>query len=261
MRAFFVNGSLSMLNPIRVISLDRTPQRFTDFQKFNSQLPIQRVSACEGGELKKEEYVEAGIFSCGLEYSVGAMGIAVSHIRLWQEAVSENSVRHIAEDDAIIRNDFYQIFAEADATLKEWDILLWVYNDDWPVGLSSYFKAVISLEGKNFSQDFLLENYSTFQVEKKKPAFLPLASVAGTGFYTISPQGARKLLDKCLPLMQHNAKYAKDTSVPWFNTGIDVEMSRHYEDMNAYLSFPPMALMINDMENSTIRGKNIFKEK
>ncbi|MCX2562343.1 glycosyltransferase family 25 protein [Acetobacter farinalis] len=248
-----------MLNPIRVISLDRTPERFTMFQKFNFHLPIQRVSACEGGEIKKEEYIESGIFSGDLEYSVGAMGIAVSHIRLWQEAVSENSVRHVAEDDAIIRNDFYQIFAEADVAIKGWDIFLWGYNDDWPVGLSSYFKAVVSLEGKAHSQDFISGNYSSFQLEERKPSFLPLASAAGIGLYSVSPQGAQKLLDKCLPLANHKAKYAKDTSVSWSNTGLDVEMSRHYEDMNAYLSFPPMALMINDMENSTIRGSNIFK--
>lgn len=249
-----------MPNPIKVISLDRTPERFASFEKFNLNLPVERVSACEGGTLKKEDYIVSGIFNDKLAYSVGAMGSAISHIRLWQEAAFENVVRHIAEDDAIIRDDFYQVFAEADASLKEWDILLWGYNDDWPAGVFSYFKQVIALQGEVFSPKFLAENYNEFKSEQEKPSLLRLASAAGIGFYSVSPKGAKRLLELCLPLTGDNARYAKDKNMGWTNTALDVEMSRHYGDLNAYLSYPPMALMINDSENSTIIGKEQFSK-
>lgn len=244
-----------MLNSIKVISLDKTPERFLNFKKINAQLPIERISACEGAMLKKEEYIEAGIFSRELEYSAGALGCAISHIRLWQQAVSENSVRHIAEDDAIIRDDFYQVFTDAEKHFKDWDVFLWGYNYDWPVGLSSYFDTVSSLEVKNLLPDFLYKNYHAFKIEKKKPSLLPLVSAAGTGFYSVSPQGAQKLLKLCLPLSMESPKYIKDESLLWHNNGLDVEMSRHYRLMNSYISFPSMALMINNYNNSTIQNE------
>ena len=249
-----------MPNPIKVISLDRTPERFASFEKFNPNLPIERVSACEGGTLDKEGYITSGVFSEKLAHSIGAMGSAISHICLWQEAASENAVRHIAEDDAIIRDDFYQIFAQADASLKDWDILLWGYNDDWPVGVLSYFGQVLALQGKILPPQFLAENYNAFKSDQEKPSILRLASAAGIGFYSVSPKGAKKLLEICLPLTGEIARYAKDTDMGWSNTALDVEMSRHYGDMNAYVSYPPMALMINDSENSTIIGKEQFQQ-
>ncbi|MFP2874129.1 glycosyltransferase family 25 protein [Acetobacter tropicalis] len=244
-----------MIDPVHVISLERTPQRYAAFCHFNSHLPHVRVSACEGALLNRDHCCEMGICSPDLDYSSGALGSAVSHMRLWQDAIQSQMVRHIAEDDAIIRPDFHEIYHEAVKAAPEWDIFLWSYNDDWPVGLVSTFGHVASLKGKDISPDFIVRNYRIFQEDRRKPSLLPLSSAAGIGFYSISPQGAKKLIDACFPLQGLHARYAGDTDMRWQNRALDVEMSRHYQTLNAYVSYPPMAVMINDSANSTLCGQ------
>lgn len=87
---------------VHVISLDRTPQRYESFCHFNAHIDHVRVSACEGALLDRDECVAQGLFGEELTYSPGALGCAVSHIRLWKEASNRNQLRHIAEDDTII---------------------------------------------------------------------------------------------------------------------------------------------------------------
>lgn len=141
---------------------------------------------------------------------------------------------------------------------SDWDIILWSYNNDWPVGLVSTFGRVAALKEKDISPEFIARNYRVFQQETREPVLLPLASAAGIGFYSVTPRGAQKLLDACLPLRGKLARYGSDTSIGWQNSGLDIEMSRHYENLKAYVSYPPLATMINDSAYSTIRGNNRF---
>lgn len=244
-----------MVDMIHVISLDRTPERYATFCHFNTGLAQTRVSACEGSKLNRDHCNESGISSPNLSYSAGALGSAVSHMRLWQDAIQSQTVRHIAEDDAIIRPDFYEIFHDAVKTNPEWDIFLWSFNDDWPVGLVSTFGRTAALKEKDIPPDFIIKNYKHFQEDCRKPSLLPLASAAGIGFYSISPKGAQKLIEACFPLKGLPARYAADTDREWYNGALDVEMSRHYASLQAYVSYPPMAVMINDSANSTLCGQ------
>ncbi|GAN69563.1 glycosyltransferase family 25 protein [Acetobacter orleanensis] len=243
-----------MNNSIRVISLDRTPQRYKTFCDYNANLSFTKFSACDGKSLSLDGSVQQGIFAAELNYTAGARGVAISHIQLWQDAVVKNEVRHIAEDDAIIRYDFYNIFQKVTQNDQSWDIILWSYNDDWPVGLVSTFDRVTALKEKELSATFIDQNHKKFQKETYKPSLLRLASAAGLGLYSVSPKGAHYLLQKCLPIVGCPASYAPDTNMAWANTGLDVEMSRHYQSLNAYVAYPPMAFMLNDHINSTIRG-------
>ncbi|OUJ03306.1 glycosyltransferase family 25 protein [Acetobacter cibinongensis] len=242
----------SVSNYIRVISLDRTPERFENFSEKNSNLLVQRFPAYEGSRISRASLIERGIIDANLKYTNGALGCAISHVSLWHECVNRNEILHIAEDDAIIRDDFHEIFQKAQEEQEDWDIFLWGYNINWPIGIK------IGLD-KNFyikaqKDSYQPEQYKTFQSTREKIFFLPISSVAGLGFYTISPKGADKMLRRSLPLRGILAPYAEDENISWDNTGIDVELSRHYGALNAFISFPPTAIMINDETNSTIRG-------
>ena len=82
-----------------------------------------------------------------------------------------------------------------------------------------------------------------------------IASGAGTGCYTIAPSGAAQLLELCLPIGATPARIrAGLLQVDWDNTGIDVEASRHFPSLRAYAAIPPLAVAMNDLKLSTIRG-------
>jgi len=83
---------------------------------------------------------------------------------------------------------------------------------------------------------------------------LPLISAAGIGCYSLSPQGAAKLLALCLPIGNIQAKFGIEDQLGWNNTGIDVEMARHYTKLRAFIAFPPIAVTPNEFAKSTIRG-------
>ncbi|MGV4878103.1 glycosyltransferase family 25 protein [Acetobacter indonesiensis] len=253
-----IDSERKTLQKVHVISLDRTPQRYELFCRFNAHIDHVRVSACEGALLNKDECIAQGLFGEELTYSSGAMGSAVSHIRIWKDAVYKNEMRHIAEDDAIIRLDFSQMFQQVTERCRDWDVILWSYNDDWPVGIVSTFGRVAALKEQEISPEFIAKNHRLFQQETREPVLLPLASAAGIGFYSVTPRGAKRLLDACLPLQRKLARYASDTNRGWHNGALDVEMSRHYENLKAYVSYPPLAIMINDSANSTICGNDQF---
>ena len=58
----------------------------------------------------------------------------------------------------------------------------------------------------------------------------------------------------CLLLRGRPSVYAANEKYVWNNTGIDVELSRHYAGPGAYVSVPLLAVTPNDRNRSTIRG-------
>ncbi|GBR03112.1 glycosyltransferase family 25 protein [Acetobacter oeni] len=245
---------------IRVISLDRIPWRFEAFVRANPNLPAERVSACDGSGLDIATCVRDGLFADTFGYRAGEMGCAVSHIILWQECAGGSIPFHIAEDDAIIRDDFFRQVHNILSRREDWDIVLWTYNYNWPVALRpASGTGHVVLTGPDSNPAIVARQKEEFQSGLREPALLPLASAAGIGCYSISPKGAARMLDACLPLTQQPARYAINPEVAWINSALDVEMSRYYEKQNAWLAYPPLALMINDESVSTIRGSHCFE--
>jgi hypothetical protein len=74
--------------------------------------------------------------------------------------------------------------------------------------------------------------------------------------YSVSPNGARKMMAKSLPLrpLVHpfpEALRAKP-HMPYFRTvGIDVTLSGIYPELNAFICFPPIVITRNDQSQST----------
>ena len=80
--------------------------------------------------------------------------------------------------------------------------------------------------------------------------------------YTISPRGAEKLLNLCLPIRQLplKPKYSRPYRVkkqrwryPVFNDAIDCPMTAFYPEVEAYVSVPPLVLTPDDQEISTVQ--------
>ena len=185
-------------------------------------------------------------------YFPGALGAALSHSTLWKACAVGTEIFHIVEDDIVLRSDFGEIAKQQLSGLSDWDIVLWSHNLDWPVVVGPILggeNAVIQYAAKD-----VVTKLEAFQATTTQAALLPLVSAAGIGCYSLSPHGAAKLLATCLPIGSTQARFAVEGHLGWNNTGIDVEMARHYSKLRAYISFPPLAVTPNEFAKSTIRG-------
>ena len=238
---------------LTVITLERTPERFQQFCKWNPIFKIRRFLAVDGTRLSRTKCIREGLIAKANEYLPGALGAAMSHVTLWQSCAKGNEIFHIVEDDVVLRSDFWGTAKALIGKLPDdWDIVLWSHNLDWPV------VAGPVLGGENMIIQYGAKDTVTkldaFKAAATPAMLLPLLSAAGIGCYSLSPRGAAKLLGICLPIANSQARFAVEDHLGWNNTGIDVEMARHYAKLRAFISLPPLAVTPNEFAKSTIRG-------
>ncbi len=237
---------------VKLISLPRTPERLERFRLRNPDLPTELVPGVEGASLSRADLIAQGLITEANPYSAGALGTALSHIGLWRACAAGACPFHIAEDDVILRADFMAAAEAALGRLAAWDIVLWLHNFDWPVQIS--LPGGVGPVILQYHPDHHRNDWQPFRLERTAPALVRLLSAAGAGCYSVSPRGARTLLAACLPLGGTPARYAANPDAAWANSGLDVEMARHFGDLEAFFALPPLAVAPNDRSASTIRG-------
>jgi GR25 family glycosyltransferase involved in LPS biosynthesis len=239
------------MNNIKVISLQRSTSRREQFASRNHHVPYAFVDAVDGHALTDQEIAGSGLFHPGLPYTRGAYGCALSHLRLWDEAIETGQPVTIAEDDAIFRHDFVEQYRAAlDCLPPDWDFILWGWNLDYVLSFS--FMPGISPAVAYFDQDQMRKSIREFQAFDEKPNFLRLDKCWGIPAYTISPAGARKFKEQCVPLVSFDM-FVPITKEKLTNTGIDSAMNRVYHGTNSFVSFPPLVVTENDHAISTIQ--------
>lgn len=241
------------IEPIRVINLDRTPERIKQFLARHPYLPVERFAAVDGAAIDRSACVREGIIAADNDYKPGAIGIAMSHVSLWRQCAAGTTAFHIVEDDVVLRHDFQAVAQRLLDTLDEWDVVLWGHNFDWPVQIRP--AQGIGIGVVQYDHQAVDEtSVDSFRSDTVIPFLAPLYSAAGICCYSVSPSGAARMLADCLPIRGEAAEYLAKTGKSWNNTGIDVEMSRHYPKWRAYVAMPPVAVSYNDQSTSTIRG-------
>ena len=236
---------------IYVINLDRSEQRMNEFLHVNSHMPgIHRFSAIDGSTVDRARLVEAGTVVTGLPYSDGAIGCALSHLFFWEAAVAEQTDITICEDDAIFHRSFYELASEVVASLPtDWDLILWGWNFDSILQFD--LMPGVSPCLATFNQDQLRSAIDTFQATNVAPRAFRLHRAFGTVCYTISPRGARKLIDCSLPIRPFTVDFPR-VNPAFPNNGIDIVMNAAYVAMNAFVSVPPLVVTKNEHAISTV---------
>ena len=242
--------SLAMLEQVHLINLDRSTDRLAKFKERNSHLEnILRVPAIDGALVDREELVKDGTITEDLSYTPGALGCALSHVGLWKKAASQNRVVTIFEDDVICSHNFLEESARIASSLpSDWDIIQWGYIfDSLFLWLDFGFaKANVRFYDLRFSQD-----YQEFQSENFSSAAVRLVHSFGTQAYSVSPKGARVLLERCLPLRKRHIPFP-GTGIVNDDLGIDTAMCAAYGSMQAFICIPP--LVIHDDEQTSDIG-------
>jgi GR25 family glycosyltransferase involved in LPS biosynthesis len=236
-----------------VINLDRDVDLLQRFLSDNGHVPgLRRFAAVDGRRLSRDDCIRDGLITTDNGYTLPALGCALSHVALWRDCAAGSQLLTICEDDAILHRHLLAGQARVIDTLPpDWDIVHWGWNIDWPMAM----ELVPSLPPCMVKfPDGARPDFARFPSGRFLPRAFPLRSSAGTLCYTLSPGGARRLLARCLPIGAAQAVWAEDPARGWDNTGVDVEMSRHYGALRSFVCVPPLAISPNAHAQSTIRG-------
>jgi GR25 family glycosyltransferase involved in LPS biosynthesis/glycosyltransferase involved in cell wall biosynthesis len=231
---------LAAVCEIHLINLDRSKDRLAKFMARNGHLGnVIRVPAVDGRETDREELQARGLIAADLSYTPGALGCALSHIALWQKAVAESRIITIFEDDAVSSINFAEGAALALALVpQDWDLIHWgCVFDPLFVWLDfDYVRATLHFYDRRFRDDL-----NAFQREGFSPTPVKLLHSFGTQAYSVSPKGAKTLLDACVPLQRRHITFS-GAGVVTRDEGIDVAMDGAYPSMKAFLTLPPLVI-------------------
>jgi GR25 family glycosyltransferase involved in LPS biosynthesis/Tfp pilus assembly protein PilF len=242
-------------HPVKVISLARSTERRSTFSALNGHVDFEFFDAIVGASVAAEAARMPALFQPGLPYTAGAIGCAMSHLFLWQEAAATNMPITVLEDDAILRHDFQEQSARLLEQLpEEWDIMLLGYNFDAPLALQ--VMPGVSPAVVHFDQEQLRRGSHAFQALRETPSLMKLDEAFGICGYMISPQGARKLIAECFPLKTRSF-YIRSLKRDVLNYGVDIPMCHAYSRLNSYCAFPPIVVSKNERATSTVQtGKS-----
>jgi GR25 family glycosyltransferase involved in LPS biosynthesis len=238
-----------MIDLVHLINLDRSPGRLAEFAARHPNIPFTRFPAVEGAAFDRSAFIDSGLITADNTYTPGYIGSAASHTALWRMCAAGSKPFHIAEDDVVLHNDFAFVAEATLKTLCDWDLVLWVHNMDWP--LEVRLSPGVGVCFVHYDPDGV--DPGPMLAAEAPPKMLPLVTAAGIECYSLSPTGAAKLLELCLPIGAEPAELSRYHKGPWWrNTGLDVEMSRHYRSLRAYVALPMIGYASNDV--STMGG-------
>jgi GR25 family glycosyltransferase involved in LPS biosynthesis len=235
-----------------VINLDRSTARLENFRRVNGHMPeIHRFSAIEGRDADRVQLVADNVMAPELCYSDGALGCALSHIFFWEAATDSGDAITVVEDDAIIHRRFNE---RSDSLIRalprDWDLVMWGWNFD-SILLTEILPGVSPCLS-TFNQDELRVGAEHYTALDFSPQPFRLLRCFGTIGYTVSPAGARKLRERCLPLRPLTVDFPM-VNPRFENNGIDIAMNAVYPSINAYACFPPMIITKNEHAGSTVQ--------
>jgi glycosyl transferase, family 25 len=242
---------LSVRRTLRVISLSDARGRRDTFRTNNPDLDFAFVDAVDGRALPDDAIAASGLFAPGLPYTRGAIGVAMTTHRLWTEIAAGDALVTIAEDDAIFRPDFNDVLTQFLRVQPDrLDFIAWGYNFDSILrGTLFNDRTPVTMQ---FDAAALTQAVDDFRIDRGPALMMNLLEFYGICAYTISPAGARFLLDRCFPL-QPETLFSHGLGRPIANYGIDVAMNKFYGAMRSVAAFPPLAVTMNARETSTIQ--------
>ncbi len=200
---------------IFVINLEKSLERRQiiqqQFEKLPQKIDFQFFKAINGKEnpdfyLFKKHNAEKRLKYKGSKTTLGQLGCFASHYLLWEECVKLNQPIIILEDDAIIHNDFCDIYGFLNSKENSYEFLWLTPPNAKPKNIKS--KPIAKINKANSWVKKFYNNWSN------------------TFGYYITPKAAKKLLD-------YNQEWVFD---------VDIEMNRYWENKLDFLAISPACI-------------------
>ncbi|MBR2123670.1 MAG: glycosyltransferase family 25 protein [Acetobacter sp.] len=234
-----------------LMNLNSATERLETFYRVNKHIEgVERFSAIEGKGLRSS-LKESGLLLSGEadeRYTNGALGCALSHAEQWRRAVSSGEALTVIEDDAVFCKNFEEEHKRLLKTLPEtWDFILWGYNLDVPLSYQVFPGSAYNVT--LFEKTALQQNIDLWSNTCISGRVFKLFRTFGLFCYSVSPHGAKKLLEFCFPIR------AMRVNVPGYidlqpNGGIDIAMSALYPEIESYVCMPPLVVAPENKETS-----------
>ena len=246
---------------IYVINLDRSTDRLANFRAANSHLEFRRFPAIDGSTLDLSRIYdepanerENRLIERGVEQRMPrpAIGNALSHLAIWRMALTSADPTTVLEDDALVHRDFVALASRVIRTLPaNWAMILWGWNFDAPIQFEilpgvTFCRAV-------FDQNALRRSVREFQALSFAPAAYRHQGSFGTVGYSVSPGGARLLIDTIFPLRKGAAVDCPSMGRLQALEALDVALHHAYAGGKAYVAVPPLVVTKNDRALSTVQ--------
>ena len=237
-----------------VISLKKTPQRLKEFFLRNAHVKVIQVfDAIDSANLNRESLVNEGFITTDNRFMLGSLGNTMSHIELWKYAIAKNTSLTIFEDDAYIHHNFINISNTLLNDINyEYDFYGWGWNFDADLWGSSV--PFISPYLIKFNQNSLRTHKFSYLSSEVNPIKTKVYfSCGGTIGYSITPSGAKKFLEQCIPIQSdHQLQIPCGEMLQFPLYGLDMALSKVFSISRSYVSFPPLVLTDNNISESTI---------
>ena len=234
-----------------VISLARTPQRMAAFLGRNGATGVKfkRFEAADGNAISMADAVVQSIVKPGTRWETkGAIGVALSHRRLWDKAIADGRSLVVFEDDAYLRADIRARSMRAIAPLGDWDIVLLGYNIDSLLEVDLAGDLVLS--GLFTPRHPSVANLEKLVKSEDPVMTLRLRHAFGLCGYAISPAGAKKLRESVFPMDNRMLEFpATRRHLPV--SSIDAMMNAFFRTMSSHVCVPPLVLTENNWAKST----------
>jgi len=190
----------------RVLNLARRPDRRRQFIDWNGGHGIRFdfVDAVDGAGQAGADLVHDGILAADAHtYSIGAIGNALSHRRLWLQAAAGAEPMLVFEDDCCLRRGFAQLLDQALAAAGEgWDIFFLGYNTNAAIAVITPEKlfGVVVFDDNALRKPGYFDKFAKGAPDAPPPYVFDTVRAWGTLGYVVTPKGAERLLDACFPL-------------------------------------------------------------
>lgn len=235
-----------------IIHLEDHVDRKRDFLSNNPGLSdLVWTAGTKGACVDRTAMIAAGDLAPGAEMVDGALGNAVSLIRLLRLCIDTGEIVTILENDAILAHEFDRHSLRLMESIHfDFDIIQWGWNFDSVLYLFPMSRALGPVEIRA-RQEFVSLGYREFQEWKCERTLILLGHQWGSHCLTVTPQGARNMLELLLPLSTEPF-FREDLNLRIRPKSYDSMLGRYYPKLKAFTCFPPLSVAVNDKSKSTI---------
>ena len=248
---FLANNSLYKKNVV-------TSRKFTDrheiFQSENRHITFEFVFDY-GQDIANTQNDYPSLKGDSSKLRPGSIDRALSHIRLLQDAVTNNEMYLILEDDAKLHKDFDRLLESMLSNQKEFDFMLLGFNFDSYVFVKDDESPTGVLK-HSFSQTSLVDSWDELAHTIPLPQPRKLLNGWGLGATLTSPAGAQKILTH---LREFESEFINigDLSITTEVKSFDAILNPLYRELQAYVAVPPIVWFKNLKSESKIWTDNL----
>lgn len=251
-----------------LIYSDQTPQELENFNNNNKHLTVEisPVKTISSNTNIREELLKDKIIAPNNTYDITDLALARAHISLWKQAVKNQTSITVFESNIITHKNFLKYQEISLSSQQNYDLIIWGYNLNWNPCIElmpCLPKVIYTFPGCNDEElqkanNDLIDVLTYKNSDLKTIQTLKTFSFAGLGCYTISAKGAEMLLQKITPIGNELApSYQNDPYGSNFyvfnplpnreNNSLDIEVNRHIEHLNVYMTIPMLAVISTDI--------------